>query len=506
MRANARACAPMRGPSVRSGLSAVSAGPAFATPPAEGLVNSSVRKGTHALVIGGGIGGLAAAGVLARRFDRVTVLERDAYPDGSEVRAHAPQGAHAHILLAGGLVALTRLVPHLPQWLDEMGLPERDLTVHTRVAYEGVWLPSAVSGVPVRACSRQDVERLLLRDVRARGNVALRPGVLVTGYLGDRGRVTGVRLGSGEELSADLVVDASGRATASHDWLEALGVPPAPIEVVDAKVTYASCWFEPKAPIQGDWVITATLPAIPSCPRMGVVLRAADGRLLVSAVSYGNTQVPRTPVDVVAHFEHVGAPELHALLADARPVSDVALYGNTRNRLRRYAKVRPWPDGVVVLGDAVCSLNPRYGQGMTVASLGVDVLDRAFDTWRRPDLTGFGASYQRRLEARLTVPWQTALLEDRSWAALESGGGGILDAAAQYVVRKLLRTAFTDIGTYIRFMRVAHLLDHPVAMLNVRTIAKLVFGGGTLALPDPSAPAHSAPPPGLGARRPVNEG
>src|SRR6187397_845877 len=93
------------------------------------------RKGRRALMLGGGIAGLSAAGVLARHFEEVTLVERDRYPtDPAAVRLHTPHGAHIHILLAGGLVTLSRLVPELPSWLDEMGMPEGDLTHHTRVA------------------------------------------------------------------------------------------------------------------------------------------------------------------------------------------------------------------------------------------------------------------------------------------------------------------------------------------------------------------------------------
>src|SRR5271170_3922481 len=112
------------------------------------------KKGRRAIVLGGGIAGLSAVGAVARHFDEVTLVERDRYPLEPAERPHTPQGAHAHILLAGGLVTLFRLFPELPGWLDAMGRPAGDLTYHTRVAYEGRWLPRAQSGIPVRTCTR----------------------------------------------------------------------------------------------------------------------------------------------------------------------------------------------------------------------------------------------------------------------------------------------------------------------------------------------------------------
>ena len=55
---------------------------------------------THALVIGGSLAGLLAARVLSDHFERVTIVERDHYPDQAEFRSGVPQARHLHVLLA----------------------------------------------------------------------------------------------------------------------------------------------------------------------------------------------------------------------------------------------------------------------------------------------------------------------------------------------------------------------------------------------------------------------
>jgi 2-polyprenyl-6-methoxyphenol hydroxylase-like FAD-dependent oxidoreductase len=65
----------------------------------------------RALVIGAGMGGLAAAAALVGRFDEVVVLERDSLPDRLDHRAGAPQGRHVQALLTAGQQALEALLP-----------------------------------------------------------------------------------------------------------------------------------------------------------------------------------------------------------------------------------------------------------------------------------------------------------------------------------------------------------------------------------------------------------
>lgn len=446
------------------------------------------NQARHAVVLGGGIAGLAAAGVVARYFEQVTLVERDRYPAGAAVRPHAAHGHHVHVLLAGGLVALSRLFPELPGWLDEMGFTAGDLTYHARVAYAGRWLPRAHSGVPVRTCTRADVEYVLRRAVARRDNVRVADRCEAVGLVG-RDRVRSVRIsrdGAEDELPADLVVDAMGRSSPSVRWLEQAGLPRVEEEVVDPGVVYTSAWFEPPAGIRDDWTLLATLPAVPHEARIGAVVRYGAGRpMLCSVVDYGKPTAPRTHDELVERMAALCVPELHRLLLASKPVSDLAVFANTRNRLRRFARHPRFPDGLVVLGDAVCSLNPRYGQGMTVAALGADRLDRALSAAR--GLDGFSRRFQRSLDRALVVPWQMALLEDRAWVSSLSGEASSLgQRLALAGAQRVLRTAFSDLETYVRFMRVAHLLDSPATLLAPRTLARIARGGGT-------GPATDAP-------------
>ena len=328
------------------------------------------RKGERAVVLGGGIAGLTAAGVLASHFEQVTILERDRYAAEPSVRPHAPQGAHVHILLAGGLFTLTRLVPQLPTWLDEMGLPEGDLTHNMRVASGGAWLAKVRSGVPFRACTRPMLEHLLVRDVEARANVELWTDCTLTGLGAVPGALEYTREGETQRLRADLIVDASGRSSRAPKWLVAAGAAPAAEEIVDAGVVYTSCTFEVAAPFADDWTLLATSPRVPDDPLVGALMRVGERRVLAALVCYGRPKPPTSVEAFVDQMRKVSVPEPWQILRDATPVTDVVSFSGTRNRLRRFDAPGTTVERCVVIGDALCSLNPRYGQGMTVAALG----------------------------------------------------------------------------------------------------------------------------------------
>ena len=93
--------------------------------------------GKQAVVVGAGMGGLAAAGALAEHFERVVVLERDTLPSDAVHRAGTPQSRHIHALLAGGQRALDELFPGFEQDLARAGAVPLRVTLDGRIEMPG---------------------------------------------------------------------------------------------------------------------------------------------------------------------------------------------------------------------------------------------------------------------------------------------------------------------------------------------------------------------------------
>lgn len=442
--------------------------------------------GRRAVVLGGGIAGLGAAAVLARHFDDVQVIELDRYGDQPGVRPHAPQGAHVHILLAKGLSVMSSLIPELGTWMDAMGRPEGDLTHHLRLAHGGKWLPKLRSGIPFRPCTRPEIEHLLRRHVLRLPNLTLLAGHKAEGLLG-RSRIHGVRVsrpdspGSSFDLEADLVVDAMGRASHSARWLEAAGLSP-PVSILDAGVLYASCLFEPPADIDDDWMVMGVQTRVPHDPNSGGLMRLGPDRMLCSFIPYGRPRPPRDTGELVAATAQLSMDEVHRLLRASRPLSKVTIFADTRNRWRHYGRLPRFPDGLISIGDAVCSFNPRYGQGMTVAALAAERLDRELTAraGMPAPLDGFSLHFQKALEDVLAMPWRIALMEDRLWASVFSGRApGLAERLLMKILEHVLGSVLADVDAYIQFVRVAHLIDPPSRMLSSRVLGALFRGGAS---------------------------
>src|SRR5262245_37204207 len=184
--------------------------------------------GPRAVVIGAGIGGLAVAQVLADRFEKVFVIERDVLPDEPAQRDSIPQGRHVHVLLAGGERALSELFPGFRDELDAAGAVSYVAGLDIRVERPGFDpFPQRDLGFGAHAVSRPLVEHLVRQRVRARPEIEWLAHARVLGLQTrpDGSAVTGVRYtdaaGREQALEADLVLDASGRAVPTCEMFQA---------------------------------------------------------------------------------------------------------------------------------------------------------------------------------------------------------------------------------------------------------------------------------------------
>ncbi|GAB4556709.1 MAG: hypothetical protein Tsb0020_00190 [Haliangiales bacterium] len=378
----------------------------------------------HALVIGSSMAGLLAARVLAQHFGRVTLVDRDRESLSPDPRRGVPQGRHAHVLLKAGADILEQLFPGL--WVDmhHKGSVEVDLGADLAWFHYGVWKSRAHAGVEMHCQSRPFLEWQVRERVRALPGVEVIADTSVESlrYDRERGRVIGVSLrgrdqaaeAAPRELLADLVVDASGRGTATPRWLAELGYPAPAEDVVATDVRYASRVMRLPADLERDWKCLVIYPRAPRQTRVGYIFPNQDGTHLITLAGYCGDAPPLDEAGFAAFARSLPRPELWQAIARAEPLSPLKSHRLPSNLWRRYDRMARFPDGYLVVGDAVCSFNPLFGQGISTA--GFDALALS-DQLSESGAAGFAASgsarrFQRRLVAGKRQAWILATTED----------------------------------------------------------------------------------------------
>ena len=392
--------------------------------------------GRTAVVLGGSVAGLCAAGALAPHFDEVLVLERDELPADAEHRRGVPQSKHPHFLLNSGRRAISELFPGFEEDLIAAGGLHLMPSMDAAYLEDSGWASRKQSSMTMVYSSRILIERVLRDKVRLVSNVAIREGVAVRGIeTADagtaRGRVTGVLFsttGGGEErIDADLVVDAMGRGSSVSDWLVAAGWPETPVQTLDAKVTYTSRWYDLPAPEDRPsswwWQHLVVMPTQdkgdhPPEHEFLVNFFPIEGGRVISCMGSWGIDMPRSSEDFVASAERVRAPLFAAAMDACEPVSEVHLTRSTGNKWRRYDRLPEVPSGIAFIGDAICAFNPFYAQGISSAAGSALTLrahlQTAADSGRQLDQRFFQRFLTEQRKG-LKVPWGMAMARDRGY-------------------------------------------------------------------------------------------
>ena len=425
-----------------------------------------------AVVIGAGIAGLAMAGTAAERFDRVLLLDRDQLPDTATPRRGVPQSYHGHVLLAAGQAALEELFPGVRDELVAAGALPFDFGVALGFyRYGAVW-SRVPSGLEMLAMTRPLLELTLRRRIAALPNVRIRPSVAVAGLTGDGTRVTGVVLDDGETVPADLVLDATGRGMRSDRWLGALGLPTPDVVEVKIGVRYATQLVRCD---DGDLADTAGMLVLPTPPaekRTGLALAVEGDRWLVGLGGWHGEHPTPDPDGFRAYAKSLPEPTIGDLLARAEPVTDIVAFQFPSSRRRRFELLREPPGGYLAVGDAICSFNPVYGQGMTVAALEAAALGRLLD--RVPDNSGrLARAFYREAARIIRTPWQFAVGADFVYPETTGPRPRAIPLLNRYSTRLQL-AARTDPELRRTFTWVQQLVTPPGALFTPRVIARVL--------------------------------
>jgi 2-polyprenyl-6-methoxyphenol hydroxylase-like FAD-dependent oxidoreductase len=434
--------------------------------------------GRRAVVIGAGLGGLSAARVLADYFDEVIILDRDELPDDAAPRPGVPQGKHPHRLLGGGLKALENLFPGFGNELMRAGAEplEPGLDMLYEIPGQDVW-PRIKLSWPTYSMSRPLIELTLRRQVERIGNITVRRGCRVLSIVSEAHvlAATGIRYktpaGSRETLESDLIVDASGNGSLTVEFLKATDRRPLAETSIGVNTRAASALFE-RVDVGNGYKGVLTFPDAPEQCRGGLILPAEDNRHQVLLIGRGNDIPPINGDQFMSYAQELPTLTFYNAIKNAKRLTGITPFSFSESRWRHFAQVPNFPKGLLPIGDAICRLNPAYGQGMTVALQEANLLFDLLRTLDGSQLSTLAPTFLTKAETLIAAPWAMSAIPDFIYPETTGERPADLEDRLNFQ-RALGRLAVRDPEVYELLTEIRNLLK-PLSLLDDPSIVRRV--------------------------------
>ncbi|MFR9753627.1 FAD-dependent oxidoreductase [Nocardia sp. 004] len=431
----------------------------------------------HAMVVGAGLAGLLTARVLSDHFTEVVVVDRDPLPDRAEPRPGVAQSRHAHGLVARGQEIFETLFPGISGELRQRGVVPGDFNSDINWYFGGQLFAPGKSGLTSIPATRPTLEFEVRRRVTALPNVTVRDQTEVTTLRTRHQQVTGLELynlrtRTAEDVETDFVVDCSGRGGRLAKWMSAYGMTPPDEETVQIGLAYTSARFAvPEDPF-GDKIATI-LANSPEAPRGCFFYRSPhkDNEVEVSLTGMLGDHAPTDLPGFMEFARSLPVPSIHQALRDAEVVDPPVKLTYPASRWRHYESCPELFGNLVPLGDAICSLNPIYAQGMTVAALQALELDRLLAMPR------FSArTYLRACARVIGQAWSVSAGADLAYPKAK-GRRTIPVRFANAYISRLHVAATVDPVLSNAFFQVAGLMRSPATLFHPHIVARVLWGG-----------------------------
>ncbi|MFQ6198171.1 NAD(P)/FAD-dependent oxidoreductase [Streptomyces sp. NPDC000405] len=436
---------------------------------------SSLRGPSHVVIVGGSIAGMLAAAAVKDHVRSIEIIEAHELPDGPRPRAGVPQAAHTHVLQTGGAKAIESLLPGTIDLLLAAGALRIPVTTNMVIYSPEGWYRRWRHATHYLITASRDLTDYIIRtQVLKDPRVGVRTHTKAIGLLGDRHTVKGVRVrsadGSETDLRADLIIDASGRATRMPQWLAQLGITGLTEQRIDSGLVYASRIYRAPVPTR-DWPIVGVQadPRLPGPGKAGAILPIEGDRWHVNLMGSPGGHPTRDEDAFEPFARTLRHPLLADLLTHAKPLTDVSVTHSTANRRYHYERLTHWPDGLVALGDSTAAFNPVYGQGMSVAAQSAVILrDRLSQ--------GPSQQVQRAVARPVNSAWSLAAGQDIHFPTTKGGSPNLAQRLLHRYVSRLSCTATGSFRAATALTDVLALQAPPTTLVHPSMVMTALLG------------------------------
>jgi 2-polyprenyl-6-methoxyphenol hydroxylase-like FAD-dependent oxidoreductase len=442
------------------------------------MKSSPLINRNHAIVVGGSFAGLMTAKVLSHYFQQVTIVEKDTvhrYPESRKGQSHTK---HLHGFLPCALNILNNYFPGFYEEMYNNGGVINDLGTSMNWFTHGGFKKSLFMDIRAVSLSRPLLEHLVRERVLSLPNVVLLDNTAAKALLSsdDKQRVTGVMIEGtqGKEfirLDADLVVDCMGRGSQTSKWLKAMGYAEVPTSKVKINVTYTTRLYKRDPDdVRGRLWIACT-PEAPRERRNGAIFPIEGNRWIVSVGGWHGEQAATSEQEFMEFLKTLPNFNIYDIASTCEPLSNIIQYKYPMSIRRDYERMYRFPLGVLVLGDAVSSFNPVYGQGMSSVCLQAVELDKIID--QNIEEHKLAKTYFKRTLKIKNKLWQMSTGEDFRFpetTGTRPFGTSIVNKYVSWVHKATIN----DEVVCKAFLKVMGLIDPPTKLLHPQIIWRIL--------------------------------
>lgn len=398
-------------------------------------------------IIGGSIAGKITAHALKEQGHQVTLFTRNLNP--------VPQSSQAHIFLNSGLRCANRIIPDLIPALKKNRVSIQDVGKLWKSYFQQGVIKRGDFGILVPACSRQRFENVLTQLVFDDQSIRVIEENVAKVLL-SFDQPPSIQTQETQYDDFDWVIDASGTNSKNRDWLAQLNIQTTSSRI-KVDLSYATATVK-NAAIPEPFTGIICAPSAPTHNTAGLVIKLEDDDYIATMNLVGKA-FDKNMTDKATFLkatQSLRAPEIHEALKDA-DFAEIKLYHKEYNTLHHFERSKRWPAGFLITGDAVCSQNPLYGQGMSCAFMAAEQIQSSIGNLNNP------LKLQKRIQTIYAVPFANGAAEDSRWETTEYAPSSKLVNA---ITDKLMRGATNNATTAEALLRQVHMVDAPTAIFK----------------------------------------
>lgn len=442
------------------------------------MIFDNQRK--QAIVIGSSMAGLLTARILSDHFADVTIIEKDPVNPYPESRPGQGQTRHLHVLLAQGLLILTKLFPGLEEKLLESGAIRCDMGADWCWYSYGGYKIQFKSGLVGIQMSRPFLEWHIRQQVLGLPNVSLKSSCVAKDLVfnPEPGRVVGIKINSRDDsseletLEANLIIDATGRGSSTPKLLEKYGYPRPSLDEVKINLGYATRRYRrlPNILPGATSLLISTSP--PNDQQGGFLVPIENNQWILTLGGVHGNYPSNDEAEFREFIRNLRVPDIYNIIKEAEPLSEISVFRFPSSRRYRYEQLKRFPEGYLVLGDAFASFNPLYGQGMTSAIMQAQVLDQVLA--QRSSLNQLWQLFFKRVSEIIETPWQIAVGEDFGYSQTRGNKPFGTNLRNAYIA-KVNQATHHDRVVYKQFLQVLNLMESPTSLMHPRLLWRVLF-------------------------------